>query len=255
MATEAPSAVDADESPQSVVDAVAAHLAQLASPPGAAAPARNGAAAAPDAGDAPGRNGWPGHGPVVDGWRDGAARGIPNGVPQPVGGQPVGAVAAEHLAAGPADAGLTQAGPADAGALPAGGADAQSGPEPAPDAPHFAAAAVLDVLRASGWADAAEARRLRAEADRLRELLDLVVRDHRAREATAVGVENKQAYWLVPLLRAAHGVAFGSLGAKLSLRTAVQAVPQQILAAAGLRIDYGVEHSGAEPAQERAQER
>ncbi|MFL6130906.1 MAG: hypothetical protein ACJ73E_17810 [Mycobacteriales bacterium] len=118
--------------------------------------------------------------------------------------------------------------------------------EPTGDAGRLAATAVLDVLRASGWADADEARRLRAEADRLRELLDLVVRDHRAREASAAGVESEQHHWLIPLLRAAHGVAFGSLGAKVALRTAVQEVPEQILAAAGLRIDYGIEHTGEE---------
>lgn len=114
-------------------------------------------------------------------------------------------------------------------------------PEETGDQSRFAATAVLDVLRASGWADAEEARGLRAEADRLRELLDLVVRDHRAREATAAGLETQQHYWLVPLLRAAHGVAFGSLGAKVALRTAVQEVPEHILHNAGLRIDYGVE--------------
>jgi hypothetical protein len=100
---------------------------------------------------------------------------------------------------------------------------------------------VLDVLRASGWADATEAAALRAEATRLRELLAEVIRDHRAREASAAGGQNQQLYWLVPLLRAAHGVAFGSLGAKVALRTAVQEVPPDVLASAGLRIDYGVE--------------
>ncbi len=117
--------------------------------------------------------------------------------------------------------------------------------EPAGDPDRSTAAtAVLDVLRATGWADADEARELRDEADRLRELLDLVVRDHRAREASAVGLETQQHYWLIPLLRAAHGVAFGSLGAKVALRTAVQDVPEHILATAGLRIDYGVEPAG-----------
>lgn len=110
-----------------------------------------------------------------------------------------------------------------------------------PDPAEFAAAAVLDVLRAAGWADAAEASELRAEATRLRELLAEVIRDHRAREASAAGGQNQQLYWLVPLLRAAHGVAFGSLGAKVALRTAVQEVPPDVLASAGLRIDYGVE--------------
>ncbi len=109
------------------------------------------------------------------------------------------------------------------------------------DPAEFAAAAVLDVLRASGWADATEATELRAEATRLRELLAEVIRDHRAREASAAGGQNQQLYWLVPLLRAAHGVAFGSLGAKVALRTAVQEVPPEVLASAGLRIDYGVE--------------
>jgi hypothetical protein len=107
------------------------------------------------------------------------------------------------------------------------------------DPGEFAAAAVLDVLRAAGWADAAEAAELRAEAERLRELLNMVVRDHRAREASAA--ENQQLVWLVPLLRAAHGVAFGTLGAKVALRTSVQDVPEEVLAQAGLRIDYGVE--------------
>jgi hypothetical protein len=110
------------------------------------------------------------------------------------------------------------------------------------DPAGFAAAAVLDVLRASGWADAAEAAELRAESARLRELLAEVIRDHRAREASMAGTENQQLHWLVPLLRAAHGVAFGSLGAKVALRTAVQDVPPEVLAAAGLRIDYGVTH-------------
>jgi hypothetical protein len=109
------------------------------------------------------------------------------------------------------------------------------------DPAEFAAAAVLDVLRASGWADAAEAAELRSEASRLRELLAEVIRDHRAREASLAGFENQQLHWLVPLLRAAHGVAFGSLGAKVALRTAVQEVPPHVLASAGLRIDYGVE--------------
>jgi hypothetical protein len=110
------------------------------------------------------------------------------------------------------------------------------------DPAEFAAAAVLDVLRASGWADVAEAAELRAESARLRELLAEVIRDHRAREASMAGVENQQMHWLVPLLRAAHGVAFGSLGAKVALRTAVQEVPPEVLASAGLRIDYGVGH-------------
>jgi hypothetical protein len=115
------------------------------------------------------------------------------------------------------------------------------------DPAEFAAAAVLDVLRASGWADIAEATELRAESARLRELLSEVIRDHRAREASMAGVENQQLHWLVPLLRAAHGVAFGSLGAKVALRTAVQDVPPEVLRSAGLRIDYGVTHDyGAE---------
>jgi hypothetical protein len=119
------------------------------------------------------------------------------------------------------------------------------------DPAEFAAAAVLDVLRASGWADAGEANELRAEANRLRELLAEVIRDHRARVASMAGVENQQLHWLVPLLRAAHGVAFGSLGAKVALRTAVQEVPPEVLASAGLRIDYGVEPDyGAEPGNE-----
>lgn len=107
------------------------------------------------------------------------------------------------------------------------------------DPAQFAAAAVLDVLRAAGWADTAEAEALRAEAERTRELLNMVVRDHRAREASAGS--QQQLDWLVPLLRSAHGVAFGTLGAKVALRTAVQDVPPEVLAQAGLRIDYGVE--------------
>ena len=115
------------------------------------------------------------------------------------------------------------------------------GDDPDADPAEFAAAAVLDVLRASGWADAAEASELRAEVARTKELLNMVVRDHRAREASAAGSVNQQLHWLVPLLRAAHGVAFGSLGAKVALRTAVQDVPPDVLLQAGLRIDYGVE--------------
>jgi hypothetical protein len=132
------------------------------------------------------------------------------------------------------------------GAAAAVDGSTEAGPAPVPtaEAGRFAATAVLDVLRASGWADAEEAQRLRGEADRLRELLDLVVRDHRAREASAAGLESQQHHWLIPLLRAAHGVAFGSLGAKVALRTAVQEVPERILATAGLRIDYGDEQPG-----------
>ena len=120
--------------------------------------------------------------------------------------------------------------------------EAVVGEDPDADPAEFAAAAVLDVLRASGWADVAEATELRAESARLRELLAEVIRDHRAREASMAGTENQQLHWLVPLLRAAHGVAFGSLGAKVALRTAVQDVPPEVLASAGLRIDYGVTH-------------
>jgi hypothetical protein len=72
---------------------------------------------------------------------------------------------------------------------------------------------------------------------RLRELLAEVIRDHRARVASMAGFENQQLHWLVPLLRAAHGVSFGTLGAKVHLRTAVQDVPPEVLASAGLRID------------------
>jgi hypothetical protein len=110
------------------------------------------------------------------------------------------------------------------------------------DREQFAAAAVLDVLRAAGWLDYAAATRLGAEVERLRELLDMVVRDHRAREATAADVENQQLHWLVPLLRAAHGVAFGTLGAKVALRSAMHEVPPHLLATAGVRIpDYDPE--------------
>jgi hypothetical protein len=59
------------------------------------------------------------------------------------------------------------------------------------------------------------------------------------------GTENQQLHWLVPLLRAAHGVAFGSLGAKVALRTAVLDVPPEVLSSAGVRIDYGVTHDYA----------
>ena len=129
---------------------------------------------------------------------------------------------------------------APAGSLAAVVADHLAGP--APDGgitgSHAEAAqAVLDVLRASGWSDSAETAALRAEVERLRELLDMVVRDHRARVATAANGQDEQAHWLVPLLRAAHGVAFGTLGAKVHLRTAVQDVPPDVLASAGLRID------------------
>ncbi|HVE31002.1 MAG TPA: hypothetical protein VNC80_13130 [Mycobacteriales bacterium] len=120
--------------------------------------------------------------------------------------------------------------------------EAVVGEEAEAEPAEFAATAVLDVLRASGWADVAEATELRAESARLRELLAEVIRDHRAREASTAGTENQQLHWLVPLLRAAHGVAFGSLGAKVALRTAVQDVPPEVLASAGLRIDYGVPH-------------
>ena len=120
--------------------------------------------------------------------------------------------------------------------------EAVVGDEAEAEPAEFAATAVLDVLRASGWADVAEATELRAESARLRELLAEVIRDHRAREASTAGTENQQLHWLVPLLRAAHGVAFGSLGAKVALRTAVQDVPPEVLASAGLRIDYGVPH-------------
>jgi hypothetical protein len=117
------------------------------------------------------------------------------------------------------------------------------------DPGRFAAAAVLDVLREAGWADAAEAAELRAESERLRELLNMVVRDHRAREASNAA-HHQELTWLVPLLRAAHGVAFGSLGAKVALRTAVQEVPPEVLAQAGLRIDYGVEPAYEDESQD-----
>jgi hypothetical protein len=129
---------------------------------------------------------------------------------------------------------------APAGSLAAAVADHLAGdgvPAAEPDGHTEAAQAVLDVLRASGWSDSAETTALKAEVERLRELLDMVVRDHRARVATAVNGQHQQAYWLVPLLRAAHGVAFGTLGAKVHLRTAVQDVPPDVLASAGLRID------------------
>jgi hypothetical protein len=171
-------------------------------------------------------------------------------------------VEAAGTLAGPDETGDDLGEPVDAGTTdPAEGID--DGPAPLPaedvaidvaeqlgavvgedveaDPAEFAAAAVLDVLRAAGWADSTEAAELKAEATRLRELLAEVIRDHRAREASAAGGQNQQLYWLVPLLRAAHGVAFGSLGAKVALRTAVQEVPPDVLALAGLRIDYGVE--------------
>lgn len=250
MATEAPSAVNGRESPRSVVDAVAAHLAQVAPPPGDPVihNGRNGAASPPGPagnGDAP-----PGHDR-----RDAGA-----GAPARETAEGAGAGAGTD-ADGPADDARAEgavrvdgADEADGAGRPASGDDHLTGTgdgaaDPA-DPAHFAAAAVLDVLRASGWADTVDAGRLRAEVERLRELLDLVVRDHRAREASAAGVENQQLYWLVPLLRAAHGVAFGSLGAKVSLRTAMQEVPADVLASAGLRIDYGVEHAGLQVDQE-----
>ncbi len=173
---------------------------------------------------------------------------------EPVGDELVDAEPAELVDVEPGDGELGEAGeppglagqaapdvaPGDPVGVVAEALDTEE-PAESGDPSRFAASAVLDVLRATGWADAEEARGLRAEADRLRELLDLVVRDHRAREATAAGLETQQHYWLIPLLRAAHGVAFGSLGAKVALRTAVQEVPEHILATAGLRIDYGVE--------------
>src|SRR5512133_920276 len=61
------------------------------------------------------------------------------------------------------------------------------------------ASAVLEVLRASGWIDTQEAERLRQEAARLRELLDLMIRDHRTREAVAAVDETRQRNWLFPL--------------------------------------------------------
>lgn len=134
------------------------------------------------------------------------------------------------------------------GSLAAVVAEHLAGPAPGGDGGGDraqAAEAVLAVLKASGWSDATETQELRSEVERLRELLDLVVRDHRARVATAASGQDQQAHWLVPLLRAAHGVSFGTLGAKVHLRTAVQDVPPDVLASAGLRIDdYG---AAAEP--------
>jgi hypothetical protein len=104
------------------------------------------------------------------------------------------------------------------------------------------AAVILDVLRASGWIDPQEGEDLRKEADRLRELLNQVVRDHRAREAEAALIQAQQLDWLVPLVRAAHGMEQGTLEAKAALRQAVQHVPADVLKAAGLGPD------GADPA-------
>jgi hypothetical protein len=97
------------------------------------------------------------------------------------------------------------------------------------------AAAVLDVLRASGWIDAQQAQDLQRELERLRELLNQVVRAHRAREAEAAAEQIRQRDWLIPLLQAADGMEQGTLEAKAALRAAVQQVPADLLADAGLR--------------------
>ena len=123
------------------------------------------------------------------------------------------------------------------GSLAAAVAEHLAGQVPEPDGRGEAAQAVLDVLRASGWSDTGETQALQAEVTRLRELLDMVIRDHRARVASDATGHAEQAHWLVPLLRAAHGVSFGTLGAKVHLRTAVQDVPPEVLSSAGLRID------------------
>ncbi len=113
-----------------------------------------------------------------------------------------------------------------------------SGEADAPDDPgRSAAAVVLDVLRASGWVDPQEALQMRQEAQRLHDLLDLVVRDHRAREAVAAVGEMQQRDWLVPLLRAAAGIEQGTLEAKAALRATLLQVPAEVLASAGLRPD------------------
>jgi hypothetical protein len=114
--------------------------------------------------------------------------------------------------------------------VPAGGLD-----DAVDSGSRATAAAVLDILRASGWVDASEAGELRRELDRLRELLDLVVRDHRAREADAAEEQVRQRDWLIPLLRAADGMEQGTLEAKATLRAAVLQVPADLLQAAGLR--------------------
>jgi hypothetical protein len=226
---------------QSVPDVVAARLVQVEAPDGAGP---NGAYPA-------GKRAGTAAGARADGTAAGARAGG-----TAAGARAEGTAGGAHLdrrAAG-ARGGGTAAGTRADRTAPAGVQPGQDRPEvaaeveavlePTGGAGRFAATAVLDVLRASGWADADEAQRLRAEADRLRELLDLVVRDHRARQASAAGLESQQHHWLIPLLRAAHGVAFGSLGAKVALRTAVQDVPERILSLAGLHIDYGVEHAG-----------
>lgn len=272
--TDGDAAPDLAEATQSVVDVVAARLAQVAAQDGTGPngqhPDRDHADGPradrdhADGGPADGghADGGPADGSRVDGdhvdsaYADGflADRFHADGV-HADGARADARADAAHIDGSRADGARAEVGDADghhlvgdsssgeaasvdvvAGALPA--------PEPTADTGRFAAGAVLDVLRASGWADADEAQQLRAEANRLRELLDMVVRDHRAREASAAGLESQQHHWLIPLLRAAHGVAFGSLGAKVALRTAVQEVPEQILASAGLRIDYGVEQSG-----------
>jgi hypothetical protein len=202
MAAEAPrSVVEAEDAPESVVEVVAAQLAPAAGR------------------DAPGG---------VNGRDPPGAAARPEGTAPGAAADPDGAPAANGAAAGPRPSGR----PTDLAAVAEAVADGG-----AVDPPHFAAAAVLDVLRATGWADAAEAEQLRAEVGRLRELLDMVIRDHRARAASAAGVENQQLHWLVPLLRSAYGVAFGTLGAKVALRTAIQEVPPEVLASAGLRLD------------------
>jgi hypothetical protein len=238
------------EARQSVVDLVAARLAQVGGPEAAVV---NGA----HPGDAPPAEPTAGPAPEPSADQPPADQAPADLAPAdlaPADQPPAHDSSADEVPAGPADDVPADHTPADhvpidggaAGGVAVDGVGERDAVGEVRDllSTDDPATAVLDVLRACGWADADEARELRAEAERMRELLDLVVRDHRAREATAAGLESQQHHWLIPLLRAAHGVAFGSLGAKIALRTAVQDVPERILTTAGLRIDYGVEPVG-----------
>jgi hypothetical protein len=120
-------------------------------------------------------------------------------------------------------------------------AEAANGNGPVDGRGRSTAAVILDVLRAGGWLDPGQAQQLQKEAERLRELLDMVVRDHRAREALAARGQTQQRDWLVPLLRAAHGMEQGTLEAKAALREAVRQVPADIRSSAGLNLN------GADP--------
>ena len=129
--------------------------------------------------------------------------------------------------------------------------DSSGGIDGSGDPGRAAAAVVLDVLRASGWVDPQQALTMRQETQRLHELLDLVVRDHRAREAVAALGEMQQRDWLVPLLRAAAGIEQGTLEAKATLRATLRQVPREVLASAGLQLDS---EPDPEPADGRARD-